>query len=178
MEKPSVQLSRLLPLVLSSPSPSHLTGQLENSVKHAFLHGHLDEEVYMRQPPGFCHPDFPNHIYRLRKALYDLKQALCAWFHQFSSFLLKIGFVISWADSPLFIYRAIECVIYLRLNVNDIIITDNHNNFLQSIISCLSREFTMQDLCSIHILLGIEATPRLDRIIKLSTSRAYLPASP
>ena len=45
-------------------------------VKSAFLNGKIDEEVYVRHPPGFEHPGFPNKVFRLKKALYGLKQAL------------------------------------------------------------------------------------------------------
>ncbi|GJU97339.1 retrovirus-related pol polyprotein from transposon TNT 1-94 [Tanacetum coccineum] len=49
-------------------------------VKTAFLNGPLKEKVFVRQPDRFVDSDFPNHIYRLKKALYDLKQAPKAWF--------------------------------------------------------------------------------------------------
>nr|GEU35936.1 retrovirus-related Pol polyprotein from transposon TNT 1-94 [Tanacetum cinerariifolium] len=48
-------------------------------VKTAFLNDPLKKEVFVRQPDGFVDPDFPNHVYRLKKALYDLKQAIRAW---------------------------------------------------------------------------------------------------
>ncbi|GJU57567.1 retrovirus-related pol polyprotein from transposon TNT 1-94 [Tanacetum coccineum] len=47
-------------------------------VKTAFLNGVLREEVYVSQPKGFVDQDHPNHVYRLKKALYCLKQALRA----------------------------------------------------------------------------------------------------
>nr|GEV93432.1 retrovirus-related Pol polyprotein from transposon TNT 1-94 [Tanacetum cinerariifolium] len=48
-------------------------------VKTAFLNGNLWEEVYVSQADGFVDPDNPNHVYKLKKALYQLKQAPCTW---------------------------------------------------------------------------------------------------
>jgi hypothetical protein len=42
-------------------------------VKSAFLNGVLEEEVYVRQPPGFESEKYPHQVYKLRKALYGLK---------------------------------------------------------------------------------------------------------
>ncbi|GJY15728.1 copia protein, partial [Tanacetum coccineum] len=48
-------------------------------VKSAFLDGFISEEVYVAQPPGFIDFEKSNHVYKLKKALYDLKQAPKAW---------------------------------------------------------------------------------------------------
>jgi hypothetical protein len=44
-------------------------------VKSAFLNGVIQEEVFVRQPPGFENAKYPNRVYKLSKALYGLKQA-------------------------------------------------------------------------------------------------------
>ncbi|GJS66302.1 copia protein [Tanacetum coccineum] len=61
-------------------------------VKTAFLNDELKEEVYISQPEGFVDQDNPSHVYKLKKALYDLKQAPCAWYDMLPSFLISQHF--------------------------------------------------------------------------------------
>jgi hypothetical protein len=46
------------------------------NVKSDFLNDVIQEEVYVKQPPGFKNPKYPDRVYKLLKALYGLKQAL------------------------------------------------------------------------------------------------------
>ncbi|GKC71252.1 retrovirus-related pol polyprotein from transposon TNT 1-94 [Tanacetum coccineum] len=62
-------------------------------VKSTFLNGKISEEVYVQQPPGFESNEFPNHVCKLDKALYRLKQAPRAWYETLSNFLIQHKFV-------------------------------------------------------------------------------------
>jgi hypothetical protein len=63
-------------------------------VKSAFLNGVIQNEVFVRQPPGFENPKYPNRVYKPSKALYGLKQAPQAWYARLKTFLLKHGYVM------------------------------------------------------------------------------------
>ncbi|RVW29700.1 Retrovirus-related Pol polyprotein from transposon TNT 1-94 [Vitis vinifera] len=58
--------------------------RLQFDVKNAFLHGDLEEEIYMELPPRFMEDSMRNKVCRLNKALYGLKQSLRAWFGRFA----------------------------------------------------------------------------------------------
>ncbi|GJT80667.1 retrovirus-related pol polyprotein from transposon TNT 1-94 [Tanacetum coccineum] len=72
--------------------PSNMNEFHQIDVKTAFLNGPLKEEVYVSQLDGFVNPDFSDHAYRLKKALYDLKQAPRAWYDKLSSFFIEHHF--------------------------------------------------------------------------------------
>lgn len=48
-------------------------GVYQLDVKSAFLHGELDEDVYVEQPKGYVRKGEEQKVYKLRKALYGLK---------------------------------------------------------------------------------------------------------
>ena len=76
-------------------------------VKSAFLNGILSEQVYVEQPKGFEDPKFPNYLYRLKKSLYGLNQALRAWNERLTiTYLLEKKFEKWGVDKTLFINRS------------------------------------------------------------------------
>ena len=88
----------LLSLVANLDWPLH---QLD--VKNAFLHGDLDEEVYMDIPSGYTGFTKTKIVCKLERALYGLKQSLRAWFGRFSSTIKKYGYRQSNSDHTLFL---------------------------------------------------------------------------
>ena len=128
-------------------------------IQNAFLHGKLSEVVYMSQPQGYIHPQYPNHVCRLHKAFYGLKQALRAWYSRLSEKLITLGFKHSNTDTSLFIFRCNAITIFILIYVDDIIITGSSTSVIDSVIQSLSREFAVKDLGKLSYFLGVELLP-------------------
>ncbi|KAF5470864.1 hypothetical protein F2P56_011352 [Juglans regia] len=148
-----VTIRLLLSLAVTSKWPLH---QLD--IQNAFLHGDLEEAVYMRQPPGFVNPDHPSYVCKLRKSIYGLKQAPRAWFAKLSDCLHSLGFHGSRADTSLFIHRTTTDYIYILIYVDDIIVTGSNSSLISQFITSLSQYFPVKDLGILHYFLGIEVT--------------------
>jgi hypothetical protein len=67
-------------------------------VKNVFLHGDLQEEMYMEQPPGYVDQTHPNLVCRLKKVLYGLKQTPRAWLDKIGQYFVTSGFQTSNVD--------------------------------------------------------------------------------
>jgi hypothetical protein len=89
-----------------------------------------------------------------------LKQAPRAWYSRFGSFLLKLGFVESNADTGLFVLRHGSDTAYLLLYVDDIVLTASSSRLRQRIITALQQEFSMKDLGQLHHFLGMHVQRR------------------
>lgn len=125
-------------------------------VKNAFLHGVLEEEVYMKQPPGYEKKSMPNYVCKLDKALYGLKQAPRAWYSRLSTKLSELGFVPSKADTSLFFYKKGQVSIFLLIYVDDIIVASSVPDATSTLLQELSKDFALKDLGDLHYFLGIE----------------------
>ncbi|KAK8954463.1 hypothetical protein KSP39_PZI002722 [Platanthera zijinensis] len=127
-------------------------------VKNAFLHGTLQEEVYMAPPPGFAlKGEYSGRVCRLHKSLYGLKQSLRAWFDRFSTVILQIGFTQCHADHTCFVRAATDgrraiVLVY----VDDIILTGDDSAGISEVKATLRAAFEVKDLGSLRYFLGIE----------------------
>ena len=103
---------------------AHYNWQLmQYDVENAFLHGDLDEEIYMNIPLGF-EGNTSNKVCKLKKTLYELKQYPRVWFGRFSKVMKESGYKQSKDDHTFFIkHSAAEGVTALLVYVDDIIVT-------------------------------------------------------
>lgn len=98
-------------------------------VKNAFLHGDLQEEIYMKLPSGMT-TSSPHDVCKLRRSLYGLKQAPRAWFEKFRNTLLIFSFTQSQYDSSLFFHKSASGIVLLLVYVDDIIITGTNRDLI------------------------------------------------
>ena len=99
-------------------------------VKSSFLNGHLKEEVYVLQPPGFEMPGSENKVCRLKKALYGLKQAPRAWYQRIDKFFKNIGFIRCASDANLYVLKKCGKIVLVVLYVDDLNISGNKEDMV------------------------------------------------
>ena len=90
-------------------------------IKLVFLNGLLDEEIYMEQPKGFTVPGQKHKVYLLKKAMYSLKQALCAWNLLFHIVLIGLEFTCMCSDAGVYVYHLLdgEGIVIIILYIDD-----------------------------------------------------------
>jgi hypothetical protein len=134
-------------------------------VQNVFLHGVLEEDVYMKQPSGFHCVDHPRYVCKLDKVIYGLKQAPRAWYSRLSSKLLALGFHASKANTSLVMYRRGKVQIFLLIYVDDIIVASSSDSAVRALLNDLQPDFALKDLGPLNYFVGIEVKPCDDGIL-------------
>ena len=127
-------------------------------VKSAFLNGFLQEEVYVAQPKGFEDPHFPEHVYKLKKALYDLKQAPRARYERLAQFLLDDNFQRGNVDKTLFINRTGAHILIVQMYVDDIVFGSTDPKLVNKFVKTMTEEFEMSMVGELNYFLGLQIT--------------------
>lgn len=147
---PVARLTTLRTLLAVSNFKHYHIEQLD--VKSAFLHGEIEEEIYMSIPEGFQNA---GEVCRLNKALYGLKQAPFCWNKKFDCFIRTEQFIKSKSDPCLYLKKLSESNIYLLLYVDDIIIVSDNKREINDLKVKLQNKFEMQDMRKLKNFLGI-----------------------
>ncbi|KAE8686612.1 Methyl esterase 17 [Hibiscus syriacus] len=126
-------------------------------VKTTFLHGNLEEEIYMLQPEGFEEKEKKNLVCRLNKSLYGLKQAPRCWYKRFDSFIMCLGYNRLNAYPCAYFKRSGDNnFVILLLYVDGMLVAGPNKDHIEELKAQLAREFEMKDLGSANKILGMQ----------------------
>ena len=148
-------------------------------VRSAYLNGKLEEEIFMKQPPGFVDKTHPHKVCRLNASLYGLKQSARCWNLVIDRYFKSKNFIQNLAD-PCVYYKfevnenGEEVIIIVAIYVDDSIICSNKTSVLNLVKQQLSERFEMDDRGEIHYILGMSV--QRNRKLKTLTidQKAYL----
>lgn len=122
-------------------------------VKAAYLYAKLKDETYVKQPPGFVSRLYPNHVFKLHKALYGLHQAGRQWFFELHNVLLSLGFTqLKFCNC---VYTLNSNVI-LMLYVDDMVILSKNENLCKKTTELIASKFDIKVLGKTNRLLGVD----------------------
>nr|GEV82459.1 hypothetical protein [Tanacetum cinerariifolium] len=125
-------------------------------IKTAFLNGKLKEEVYVSQPERFVNQDNPSHVYKLKKALYGIKQAQRAWYDMMSTFLISQQFSKGAVDLTLFTWHAGNDLLLVQIYVDDIIFASTNTAICDEFANQMTNKFKMSMMGQMSFFLGLQ----------------------
>lgn len=125
-------------------------------IKTAYLYGDLDQELFMRQPPGYEVKGKEHWVCRLKKSIYGLKQSARCWNQKLHSVLVKMGFQQSGADQCLYTKNVKEKKVYILVYVDDMMVGCVDEVIIDSVYQALTGHFDMTDLGQVSYFLGLE----------------------
>jgi Reverse transcriptase (RNA-dependent DNA polymerase) len=104
------------------------------NVKTVFLNGDIDECIYISQPPNYESDDSKQIVYKLKKAIYGLKQASRQWYFKFHQVIISFGFEPNLVDECIYHKFSGSKFIFLVLYVDDILLASNDKNMMRETI--------------------------------------------
>ncbi|CAH9127437.1 unnamed protein product, partial [Cuscuta epithymum] len=141
-------------------------------VKTAFLHGNLEEDIYMAQPIGFSVSGKEKLVCKLKKSLYGLKQAPRQWYLKFDSFMQRNGYTRCKMDHCCYLKKFKSSYIILLLYVDDMLVAGSNMQEINELKKKLSEEFEMKDLGEARQILGMSIVrDKVEGTLKLSQQK-------
>jgi len=133
-------------------------------VMSAFHNGVIEEEVFVKQPPGFEDLKHPDHVYKLKKSLYGLKQAPRVWYDRLSNFLIKNDFKRGQVDTTLFRRTLEKDILVVLIYVDDIIFGSTNASLCKEFSKLMHDEFEMSMMGELKFFLGIQVNQFKDGV--------------
>ena len=139
-------------------------------VSTAFLHADLAETVYVRQPEGHVVAGKEKQVYRLKKAMYGLKNAPKAYSDHFMGILAQLGFTQSKKDECLWFYKRGKAYVFYLFHVDDIMVVSNNDGMREMFLNELKKRLKIRDEGNISMFLGMKIERKDDGSYTMSQS--------
>ncbi|KAL9275876.1 Retrovirus-related Pol polyprotein from transposon TNT 1-94-like protein [Drosera capensis] len=137
-------------------------------VKTTFLHGELEEDLYMQQSKGYVETGKECLVCKLKKSLYGLKEVLRQWYLKFYKFLLRNGYTRCHKDRFCYFKSFEISYIVLLLYVDDMLVVGSNMREIRKLKEQMVRRFSMKDLGAANRILGLRIErSRKDKVLKL-----------
>jgi hypothetical protein len=124
-------------------------------VKKTFLHGDLEEEIYMNQPKDFVVKGKKELLCKMKNSMYGLKKSPRMWYQKFDTYMLALGFTRRKTDHCVYFKLIGDHLIYLVLYVDDMLLIGNNKKIIQDVKTQLSSKFEMKDIDAANFILGM-----------------------
>nr|GFA63902.1 hypothetical protein [Tanacetum cinerariifolium] len=118
----------------------------------------LTVESEIPTPPGFQDPEFPDRVYKVKKAMYGLHQAPRAWYSTLSKYLLANGFQRGTIDQTLFIKKHKGEFLLVQVYVDDIIFGSSNPQLCREFEALMHDKFQMSAMGELNFFLGLQVT--------------------
>ncbi|CAM9879758.1 unnamed protein product, partial [Heterosigma akashiwo] len=121
------------------------------------------DELYMEQPEGFRDPEFPDHVWKLKKSLYGLKQSPRCWYANLHSTLREYGFTRSEYDGCIYMRKVGDAVTCVTIYVDDIVIASYNDRTVAALKATLKKKNRITDAGKLENFLGLRINRNLGK---------------
>jgi len=156
-DEPFAPVARLEAIIILLAYVAYKSIKLfQMDVKSAFLNGFRNEEVYVSQPPGFINEEKHNHVFKLTKALYSLKQTPRAWYDRLSTFLIENEFSRGKFDTTLFRKTHESDLVIVQVYVDDITFGATKEKMCEEFFNLMQSKFEMRKMGELGFFLTLQ----------------------
>ena len=132
-------------------------------VQTAFLNAEVQEEVYVKTPPGYESLDATTgrrNVMKYKKSLYGLRQSPRNWFNTIGDSLRDIGFTATASDPCVYIFGSDDNLSVLTMYVDDLFLLGGTTPLLKDLKIQMMDRFAMADMGNVSMVLGMQNPQR------------------
>lgn len=146
-------------------------------IQGAYLNRELtsQENIYIKQPPGYPAPDSSNTVCHLLKTLHGLKQSSRCWYQKLINILVhSMNFLRCEVDQAVFFHRNDNALMIVVVHVDDCTLGATSLKLIENFKTKIHRYVEITDLGELHWLLGIEIKRNREKCTVHMCQHAYI----